>query len=161
MSYNPNKTPRLNNFILWCKGWYKPTDKNIPLVEEVKKVLALDEYIFCRNMANVLHIVSTFVDELNDYYKTKDYSPFNHEKLIRSVYEYLRYGYDYEEALLMSYRNFIAFDLMNKDVTLKAPIYSKALRKKGFIHDYKHGMTYKEANKYAEQIITNKRTAFL
>lgn len=112
-------------------------------------------------MANVLHIVSTFVDELNDYYKTKDYSPFNHEKLIRSVYEYLRYGYDYEEALLMSYRNFIAFDLTNKDVTLKAPIYSKALRKKGFIHDYKHGMTYKEANKYAEQIITNKRTAFL
>lgn len=154
MSYNPNKTPRLNYFILWCKGWYKPTDKNIPLVEEVKKVLALDEYICCRNMPNVLHIVSTFVDELNEYYKTIGESPFNHEKLIRSIYENMRYGFNYEEALLMSYRSFIAFELMNKDVTLKTPIYSKALRKKGFIHDYKHGMTYKEANRYAKNFFS-------
>ena len=156
MSYNPNKTPRLNNFILWCKGWYKPTDKNMPLVEEVKKILVLDDYIFCRNMVDVLHIVSMFIDEVNEYYKSKGYSPFSHEKLINNVYENMRWGFTFEESLLMSYRSFIAFDMANKDVTLKAPIYNKKLRKHGFIHDYKHGMTYKEANKFAEQIITTK-----
>ena len=44
-----NNNLRLNNFILWCKNWYVPVNKNMNIFDQVKAALYLDGYIFIRN----------------------------------------------------------------------------------------------------------------
>ena len=36
---------KLNNFILWCKNWYLPIDKEMDIITQAKKILVLDEYL--------------------------------------------------------------------------------------------------------------------
>ena len=48
---------RLNNFILWCKGWYESIDSNADIFDEAVIALKLDDYVLCsRN--NVIGIVT-------------------------------------------------------------------------------------------------------
>ena len=40
---------RLNNFILWCKNWYQPIDKEMDIITQAKKILSLDGYTSINN----------------------------------------------------------------------------------------------------------------
>ena len=151
MSYNPNKTPRLNNFILWCKGWYNPTYDEMNEFDMAKLALELDEYICCRSNADVLTIVTNFIDEFNEYRISTNKAHLTHRLLLDGMYRYMRYGFSYDESILLTYRDFLAFDCTNKDIALQPPVYSKKLRKKGFVHENKIGLTYKQANNYAKK----------
>ena len=149
--HKPNEKTRLNHFILWCKGWYKTTNDEMTLFDEAKLALSLDEYIFCRSNTDVLSIVSRFIDEFNEYLVSIDKKPYSQYDLVRDLYQNMIYGFSYEESILMAYRNFLGFDTSRKDILLEPPTYSKALRKKGFVHENKIGMTYKQANNYAKK----------
>lgn len=149
--YNPNAKPRLNHFILWCKGWYNPTYDEMNVFDMAKLALKLDEYICCRSNADVLTIVTNFIDEFNEYRISTGKAHLNHRLLLDGIYRNMRYGFSYEESILLTYRDFLAFESTRKEIALQPPVYSKKLRKKGFIHENKQGMTYKQANNYAQK----------
>ena len=52
---------RLNNFILWCKGWYEPIKEDIDFIVQAQKILVLDGYMYCNNPISISLI---FIDEL-------------------------------------------------------------------------------------------------
>ena len=52
---------RLNNFILWCKGWYEPIDSRMNIIAQAQKILTLDDYISCNNP---IAITLSYIDEL-------------------------------------------------------------------------------------------------
>ena len=121
------------------------------LFDKAKLALNLDEYICCRSNADVLTIVTIFIDEFNEYRISTGKAYLNHRLLLDGINRKMRYGFSYEESILLTYRDFLAFDCTRKEITLQPPVYSKKLRKKGFIHENKQGMTYKQANKYAQK----------
>ena len=130
--YNPNEKPRLNHFILWCKGWYKPIKKDMDFFEQVRLILTLDEY--------------------NKYIVSVGGQPYYQHKLINDINKYVDlYELDINTAILLSYRDFIAFDISNKHITLSAPNYNRKLYKMGFIGEYKNGQSYTENNRYAKK----------
>ena len=140
---------KLNHFILWCKNWYEPIDKNENVFDTLKRVLKLDGYEFVQTRGNVLHIVLNYMDELRD------------SGVINTSHSYLRFAVwhdniaknmtyfnnNYEEALIYTIRNFFAFEITSCDIPLYAPIYSRKLYKMGLTHSNKSGITYKEMNR--------------
>ena len=52
---------RLNNFILWCKGWYQPIKTDMDFIVQAQKSLVLDGYMPCNNP---ISISLNFIDEL-------------------------------------------------------------------------------------------------
>ena len=61
---------RLNNFILWCKNWYQPIDKEMDIITQAKKILTLDGY---SSLNNPISIVLIFIDELVEKRNHKPY----------------------------------------------------------------------------------------
>lgn len=150
--YNPNEKPRLNHFILWCKGWYKPIKKDMDFFEQVRLILTLDEYLWATKQGNILYIISNFIDEYNKYILSVGGQPYYQHKLINDINKYVDlYELDINTAILLSYRDFIAFDISNKHITLSAPNYNRKLYKMGFIGEYKNGQSYTENNRYAKK----------
>jgi hypothetical protein len=56
-----NKNLRLNNFILWCKNWYSPIDKNMNVFDQAKAALYLDGYEFIQNKHDIMNIILILV----------------------------------------------------------------------------------------------------
>ena len=52
---------KLNNFILWCKGWYQPIKSDVDFIIQAQKALVLDGYLPCNNPIDISLI---FIDEL-------------------------------------------------------------------------------------------------
>ena len=73
MNYNPKSKPRINHFILWCKHWYIPTNADMPLIEQCKRILKLDEYVCVKNVCDVLCILTNFIDDYNEYCKKHNF----------------------------------------------------------------------------------------
>lgn len=156
--YKPNEIQRLNNFILWCKGWYKPIQKDLSLFEQVRRILTLDEYMWATKQSNILYIVSNFIDEYNKYILSVGGQPYLQHKLIDDVFKYINfYDFDMNTAILISYRDFIAFDISNKHIILNPPNYNRKLYKLGFVADYKNGQSYTESNRYAKKFFNDKK----
>lgn len=150
MNYNPKKKPRINHFILWCKHWYRPTNTDMSLLEQCKRILKLDEYVCVKTVGDVLCILTNFIDDYNEYLVSIGQRPFTHLRLMDSISKNMYiYKMDYAEAVIYAYRDFLAYDTSRETMTLEMPRYSKELYKLGFRYSNKPGETYKECNRIA------------
>ena len=61
---------RLNNFILWCKGWYQSINRD-DVLNDARKILTLDGYLSCNNPIN---ISLNYIDTLDRLVNVKIYS---------------------------------------------------------------------------------------
>ena len=130
---------RLNNFILWCKGWYEPIDSRMNIIVQAQKILTLDDYISCNNP---IAITLSYIDELVDKGTIKLVSlrVWNGE-----IAKYMSmFNVNYTEALLYRIRNFFAFECSGLKLT--QPHYSRNVYKLGFIPPKHFGNSYKLAN---------------
>ena len=129
---------RLNNFILWCKGWYEPT-KEQDLFEQALLALKLDGYELAR-INNVLNIVTNYVDDL---VYDKELKPIRLMEWNNTISTYMiMQGYTYRNALLLNLRNLFRYTSFN----LEPPTYSRKLYKMGFVCPRHFGNSYKMCN---------------
>lgn len=131
---------RLNNFILWCKGWYVPT-KNEDFIFQAQKILQLDDYLPCNNP---ISIVLNYMDELVE---KGIIPPIRLLTWNSDIANYMRiYNFSYEESVLFNIRNYFKFNIDNNVFTLTPPKYSRELYKLGFVSPTNFGTSYKLAN---------------
>lgn len=142
---------RLNNFILWCKGWYRPVKDELPIFEQAKIALRLDGYELIKHENDVLNIVTLFVDDLVE---SKTIRPFKTQILFQEIN---RYKYWYKatdnEALLWFFHDYFAYELTRKELKLNPPIYNRRLFKLGFKGPHNLGNSYKMLNYKAKNIL--------
>lgn len=130
---------RLNHFILWCKNWYQTIDDSVDIITEARKILTLDDYL---SYNNPIAIALNYIDDL---VKEGVIQPIRLMVWNEEIVKYMSmYGFNYNEALLHRIRNFFAFEC-NK-LPLTPPIYSRKVRKLGFIAPTYFGSSYKLAN---------------
>lgn len=153
MKTNEPKTVRLNHFILWCKHWYEPVDKDEDVFTTLKKVLSLDGYVFINNKFDSINIITLFFEE---FCETKP-------GLLRisRFYDMIQtsqriYNKDFEESWIMAIKALFAYDVTNKDVKLIPPTYSRKLFKLGLKGPEHLGKTYTQLNKNAQKILIDK-----
>lgn len=154
--------PRLNNFILWCKGWYIPTDKYCDIFDQAVMALKLDGYIFAtRN--DVIGIVLNYIDELVD------------KNVFNGRPNYLRchvwnqnicqimhlHEVCYNKAVMKVVRDFFAFHIDNTVMTLNPPVYSRELYKMGFVSPTEFGNSYKMANSKVREIFNKHKNKII
>ena len=129
---------KLNNFILWCKGWHQPVNED-DVLNDSRKILTLDGYLSCNNPIN---ISLNYIDAL---VKDGTIQPIRlmlwNEEIVKYMYIY---NFNYNEALLYRIRNFFAFEC--SELPLNPPIYSRKLYKLGFVAPKYFGNSYKLAN---------------
>lgn len=145
-TYTINKN-RINNFILWCKGWYKPTNPNENIFTQAIKALKLDDYEFV-DKGSVIPIILNYIDEMIEcgHFSHK----MNSLKMRVWTGNVLRYmdllQLNYEEALLCTIKNFFAYDVDKNIIQLNPPIYTRKLFKLGFVAPKHFGNSYKLQN---------------
>lgn len=146
------KTVRLNNFILWCKGWYCPIVDNMDEFTQLKKILKLDEYEFVSTNSQVLGILLNFIDDLNDEGIVSGKSELRKLQWNSNIQKYMGWlNNNYERALLWTIRDFFAYSISRQEIVLTPPIYSRKLYKMGFIAPSQFGNSYKMCNYKAKK----------
>lgn len=138
---------RLNNFILWCKGWYQPIKEDMDFINQAQKVLILDDYLTCNNP---ISISLSFIDELIE---KSIISPIKLNIWNQEINKYMNlYQLDYHNALMFKIKNFFAFEIKQDTISLNPSIYNRTTYKLGFIGPKYMGNSYKmltyKANKY-------------
>lgn len=159
MSMNIN---RLNNFILWTKGWYRHPqyvkkediikNSNRTDFDDVKMILKLDGYDV-KNNSDVLKILLNYIDDLNDMGITSGMSELRMLVWNSNVEKYMNWTHgDYERSLLSTIREFFAYSITKKHIKLNPPIYSRKLYKMGFVAPTHLGNSYKMCNSKVKRI---------
>lgn len=150
------KEVRLNNFILWCKNWYKPVDKNMNVFEQAKAALYLDGYQFIKNHYDIMNIILCFMDDLTES-KILGNNPFKLQRFYQDVQSNKNlYQLPSDEAFLWAIRNYFAFSIRSKDIKLNPPVYNKNVYKLGFVGPRHMGNSYKMLNHKANEFFNNK-----
>jgi hypothetical protein len=146
---------RLNNFILWCKGWYWPVKYELPIFEQAKKALYLDGYEFITHENNVLEIITSFVDDLVE---SKTIKPIKTQIIFQKI-NYYKYYYKStdNEALLWFFHDYFAYELTSKELKLNPPTYNRRLFKLGFRGSSNIGDSYKMLNCKAKKYFNIKK----
>lgn len=143
------KKIRLNNFILWCKGWYQPIDNRVDIITEARKILTLDEYLSCNNP------IAISLNYIDDLVKDGIIQPIRLLAWNEEIVRYMSmYNFKYNEALLYKIKNFFAFEC--DKLPLNPPIYSRKIYKLGFIAPTHFGNSYKLANYKANKFFNKK-----
>ncbi|MBO5948220.1 hypothetical protein J6Q66_05230 [bacterium] len=143
---------RLNNFILWCKNWYQPINKDMPIFEQAKAALYIDDYICIKTNNDVLNVVMTFIDDLVD---AKLIQPFRMQIFYNDVKKNKHwYKLTDDESLLWTIRNYFAYDVERKDLKLNPPTYNKKIYKLGFVGPSHMGNSYKMLNYKANKFFS-------
>lgn len=139
---------RLNNFILWCKGWYEPIDNKVDVITQARKILTLDGYMPCNNP------ISITLGYIDDLVNNGIISPIRLMMWNEEIVKYMSlYEMNYHESLLYRIRNFFAFECVKLPIT--PPVYSRKLYKMGFVAPTILSNSYKLAN-YKVNNIFNK-----
>lgn len=129
---------RLNNFILWCKGWYVST-KDMDMITQARKVLQLDDYLACNNPISIALI---YIDELVE---KRVIDPINLYMWNSEITKFMNlYGMNYNEAVLFQIKTYFGFFI--KELHLNPPIYSRKVYKLGFKAPSQFGNSYTLAN---------------
>ena len=146
---------RLNHFILWCKNWYDPIDKNMNVFDQVKAALYLDGYHFIQNRHDVMNIILGFMDDLTESKILGD-RPFSLQRFYQDTQSNKHwYQMPPDEAFLWAIRNYFAFSIGSKDVTLNPPVYNRKVYKLGFIGPRHMGNSYKMLNHKANKFFNH------
>lgn len=135
---------RLNNFRLWCKGWYVPIN-DMDIIAQAQKALVLDDYLPCNNP---IAIALIYIDKLVEKGIISPISLLVWNKDI--VYSMNMYGMDYNKAMMYRIKNFFAFEC--DELTLKPPTYSREVYKLGFKAPKHFGNSYKLATYKASKL---------
>ena len=138
---------RLNNFILWCKGWYQPINTEMDFIAQAQKSLVLDGYLSCNNPISISLI---FIDELVE---KNIIPPIKLNLWNQEINKYMNlYQLDYHNAMMFKIKNFFAFEIERYTFTLNPPVYNRTTYKLGFIGPKHMGNSYKmltyKANKF-------------
>ena len=138
---------RLNNFILWCKGWYQPIKTDMDFIAQAQKSLILDGYLPCNDPISISLI---FIDELVE---KNIISPIKLNVWNQEINKYMNlYQLDYHNAMMFKIKNFFAFEIERYTLTLNPPVYNRTTYKLGFIGPKHMGNSYKmltyKANKF-------------
>ena len=138
---------RLNNFILWCKGWYRPINADMDFIVQAQKALVLDDYMPCNNP---ISISLSFIDELVE---KKIIPPIRLHIWNQEINSYMNmYQLDYHNAMIFRIKNFFAFELEYSTLPLNPPVYNRTTYKLGFMGPKHMGNSYKmltyKANKF-------------
>ena len=150
---------RLNNFILWCKGWYRPVSSEMDVYSQAKIALRLDGYEFLKRNDEVINIINIFIDDMVESGIIK---PISLHWLYSNILNIERYGATRSEALLITLQNYFAYNIDRNTITLRPPIYNRSIYKLGFTAPKHLGNTYKmqndKANKFFLKYGNDKRT---
>lgn len=156
---NTKENVRLNNFILWCKGWYEPVSSEMDIYSQARLALKLDEYEYLKTDDNVINIINIFID---DMVKSGIIKPISLHWLYSNILNIERYGATRSEALLITLRNYFIYNINRDTITLKPPTYNRTVYKLGFTAPKNFGNTYKmqndKANKFFLKYGNDKRT---
>ena len=138
---------RLNNFILWCKGWYQPITTNMDFITQAQKALVLDDYMPCNNPISISLI---FIDELVE---KNIIPPIKLNVWNQEITKYRNlYQLDCNNAVMFKIKNFFAFEIERDTLSLNPPVYNRTTYKLGFIGPKHMGNSYKmltyKANKF-------------
>ena len=129
---------RLNNFILWCKGWYQPIKTDMDFIAQAQKSLILDGYLPCNNPISISLI---FIDELVEKHII---SPIKLNVWNQEINSYMNlYQLDYHNAMLFKIKNFFAFEIKRDALSLNPPVYNRNTYKLGFTGPKHMGNSYK------------------
>lgn len=139
---------RLNNFILWCKGWYICVNNEMDIFDAALIALKLDGYEFATKN-HVLGIILNCLDEMID---KKIIDALRISRLHKSISENMHfYELNYNEALAFTIKSLFKYELTKDNITLNPPIYSRKLYKMGFVAPTNLGNSYKMANYKAKK----------
>ena len=147
-----NNNLRLNNFILWCKNWYVPVNKNMNIFDQVKAALYLDGYIFIRNKHDIMSIILMFMDDIVES-KIFGERPFSFQRFYHEVQSNKQwYQMPSDEAFLWAIRNYFAFSIDSEKMILNPPVYNRKVYKLGFVGPRHLGNSYKMLNHKAKNV---------
>lgn len=137
---------RLNNFILWCKNWYEPVNKDMNVFDQAKAALYLDGYQFIHNRHDVMNIILEFMDDIAES-KILGNQPFRLQRFYQDT-QSNKHWYDMpsDEAFLWTIKNYFAFSINSREITLNPPTYNRKVYKLGFIGPRYLGNSYKMLN---------------
>lgn len=143
---------RLNNFILWCKNWYWPINKNMNIFDQAKAALYLDGYEFIRNKHDIMNIILGFMDDIDESKILGDH-PFRLQRFYQDT-QHNKHWYNMpsDEAFLCAIKDYFAFSIDSKEITLNPPVYSRKVYKLGFVGPRQFGNSYKMLNYKARKI---------
>ena len=134
---------RLNNFILWCKGWYESVNNEMDIFDETLIALKLDGYEF----ATKNHVLGIILNRLDEMIDEKIIDALRISRLHKSISENMHfYELDYNEALAYTIMSLFKYELTKDNITLNPPVYSRKLYKMGFVAPSILGNSYKMAN---------------
>lgn len=141
---------RLNNFVLWCKGWYTPKEKHVDIFDQLRLILMLDGYGYIKHKTDVLSIIIKYFGEYCDEMKSNNYFvPFGRiDYFISEQHKYMKlYELDEYDAIIFVIKQSFFDD--NK-IELIGPVkYNKSFPCVPMC--VSEGMTYKEMNKIAKK----------
>lgn len=142
---------RLNNFVLWTKGWYKLKETNniddrTKLFKTLKKVLALDDFLFINSEEDIVHILSNNIRYYNEWAQANNQQTLEVDCFMTEVFARMRlYDISYFEAMVYYIREFFAW---RSKINLHAPIYNSKITKFGLVSPlWTNGMTYAQLNR--------------
>lgn len=138
---------RLNNFILWCKGWYVSVNESEDVFNLALKALKLDGYEFATTN-DINGIALRYIDDLiEDKVITSNMSYLRQSVWNSEIERYMNlFNMNYQQALLFTIKQFFAFEITNNEIVLTPPTYSRKLYKLGFVAPKHFGNSYKMAN---------------
>ena len=148
---------RLNNFILWCKGWYESVNDEMDILDQALIALKLDGYEFATKN-HVLGIILNCIDEMIDK-KIIDsrINALRISRLHQSISENMHfYELNYNEALAFTIMSLFKYELTKDNIKLNPPVYSRKLYKMGFVAPKYFGNSYKMANYKANKFFNEK-----
>lgn len=161
MDYSKETFP-LNHFVLWCKGWYRPTNEKATLEETLSIVLELDGHSFAKNIKDILNIVLTEFEPYYKWLREHNGKYCTIQMLCQNAMNFEAnneingYSVSFAECMFYAIADFFRY-IDSGEIVLKKPIYNRELRTKGlcfrqaFRKDY-HGMTYAEQNRIASKM---------
>ena len=148
---------RLNNFILYSKGWYEPVNKNISKLDFYKKILKLDGYDLIKSYNDVISVILIQFDEYNKFLINNNKNGYSFFQIFNNVKERMSIcGISYEEAIISVIMSYF-MEMSSDEIELKCPFYDRKLFKNGisfsmFFWKRKVGITYKEQNNFARSM---------
>lgn len=142
---------RLNNFILWCKGWYRPVYSGMDIYSQARLALKLDGYEFLRTNDEVINIINIFID---DMVENGIFKPMRLHWLYSEILKFEQYGATRSDALLIALRDYFAYNIDRDMITLRPPVYNRSVFKLGFTAPKNLGNTYKMQNDKANKFFS-------
>lgn len=147
------------NFVLWCKNWFKITDKKLvefrnknltadeALLEQLKMVLLLDGYnIGINNLETAVDVIMLNYERYCMWARANGKNYLSTNSFYYKVKSYVKQKDSFFSAVVKAIREFYGWQCESLPLPLKE-LYNEKLYKFGLSNKHKDGETYKEMNR--------------